>query len=263
MFKKHKTILALGGGGARGFCGIGILKVLERHFGRDKKLFDMVVGTSMGSLIGATYCLGIPPEEMEEKAMRFSWPNIVDLGMHPTGLVKGIKFESVIFDTINEKTFDDIKIPFALTTTDIETGEELIYTSGDLVKLIRASCSWPGIFSAVEVEGRVLVDGGVRNSIPTKAARELGGTCILAVNPGFNIKKEKMKNAIKALVQSVQIMGEELNAYQSAIADVTIKPELENIDQFDFDKAGIIIKQGELAAERSLSDIKKKIRFPR
>jgi len=262
MFKKRKVIAALGGGGARGLCSIGILKVLDRYFGRDKMPFDMIIGTSMGSLVGATYCLGILPEEMEEKALKFSWPNIVDLGIHPTGLVKGVKFEGIITDTLNNKTFNDIKMPFALTTTDIETGEELLHTSGDLVKLVRASCSWPGIFSAVEVEGRVLVDGGLRNSVPTKAARELGGTFVLAVNPGFNVKKEKMKNAITSLIQSVQIMGEELNTYQSEAADITIKPELDGIDQFDFDKAGIIIKQGELAAERSIASVKKKLRFP-
>ena len=154
-----------------------------------------------------------------------------------------------------------MKIPFALTTTDIETGEELVHTSGNFVKLVRASCSWPGIFTAVEVEDRLLVDGGVRNSIPTKAALKLGADFTVAVDPGFAVKSTKIDNVLTAFFQGIQIMGEELNAYQSRVANVTIKPKLENIDQFDFEKSGVIIAQGELAAERRMSALKRKLFF--
>lgn len=262
IFKKRKVILALGGGGARGLSSIGVLKVLEKHFGKDKMPFDMVIGTSIGSLIGAAYCLGVSPEELEQKSHRFKWQNLIDIGFHPTGFVKGQKFSKLISTLIgNKSTFEDMKVPFALTTTVIETGGELVHTSGELVKLIRASCAWPGVFSAVEVDGILLSDGGVRNSIPTKAAHEFGATFIVAVNPGFGIKKQKVTNAIKALIQTVQIMGEELNDYQSANADVSIKPALDNIDQFDFDKAELIIKQGELAAEHQIEQLKRKMKF--
>ncbi|MFC1480274.1 patatin-like phospholipase family protein [Candidatus Omnitrophota bacterium] len=262
LFRKRKIVLALGGGSARGLCSIGVLKVLERHFGRDKMPFDMITGTSIGSLIGAAYALGVPLEELERKALGFSWLNLVDLGLHPTGLVRGDKLESAITDIIGDKSFEDMRIPFALTTTDIETGEELTHTSGDLAKLIRASCSWPGIFSAVEVDGRLLVDGGVRNSVPTKAAYEADATFIIAVNPGFAVKNQKLNNVLKVLIQTVQIMGEELNSYQSEVADVVIRPVLENIDQFDFDKAEIIIEQGERAAEKRMRCLKRKLKFP-
>ncbi|MFH1552117.1 MAG: patatin-like phospholipase family protein [Candidatus Omnitrophota bacterium] len=262
LFKDRKIVLALGGGSARGLCSIGVLKVLERHFGRDNMPFDMIVGTSIGSLIGAAYALGVPLEELEQKALRFSWLDLVDLGLHPTGLVRGDKLERAITDIIGDRNFEDTKLPFALTTTDIETGEELTHASGDLAKLIRASCSWPGIFSAVAVDGRLLVDGGVRNSVPTKAAYEADATFIIAVNPGFAVTKQKLNNLLKILVQTVQIMGEELNAYQSEVADVVIKPVLENIDQFGFDKAAIIIKQGELAAEKRMGYLKRKLKFP-
>ncbi|MFH1846703.1 MAG: patatin-like phospholipase family protein [Candidatus Omnitrophota bacterium] len=261
IFKKKKIVLALGGGSARGLSNIGVLKVLERHFGRDKMPFDMVVGTSIGSLIGAAYCLGISMEELEKKASAFKWSNLVDIGLHPTGLIKGNKFQLVIEDIIGRRGFCDMKVPFALTTTNLETGEEKAHKKGDLIKLIRASCSWPGIFTAVDVDGRLLVDGGVRNSIPTKAAYEFGATFILAVNPGFCVKKQKINNVINALIQSVQIMGEELNRYQSSVADIVIKPELVNVDQFDFDKAPIIIKQGEVAAEKVIKKLDRKLRF--
>lgn len=263
LFKKKKLILALGGGSARGLCNIGVLKTLEKHFGRDNMPFDMVVGTSIGSLIGAAYCLGISPEELERKASGFSWPSIVDLGLYSTGLIKGDKLEKIIVDMIDEKDFSEMKVPFALTTTDIETGEELIHTSGDLVKLIRASCSWPGIFSAVKIEDRLLADGGVRNSVPTKAAYKLGGTFVVAVNPGFAVKNQKVTNVLQAMIQSVQMMGEELNMYQAGAADIAIKPDLKGMDQFDFAAAETIIKRGEAAAEEVMDKLKRKLLYHR
>ncbi|MDP8259266.1 MAG: patatin-like phospholipase family protein [Candidatus Aadella gelida] len=257
--KKKKVILALGGGGARGLSNIGVLKALEDHFGADNMPFDMIVGTSIGSLIGAAYCMGISPEDIEKKASEFTWPNIVDLGLFSTGLIRGNKFEDIISGIIGDKGFDDLKIPFALTTTDLEAGEEKAHDSGDMVKLIRASCSWPGIFSAVEIDGRLLVDGGVRNSIPTKAARKFGATFIVAVDPGFCVKTQKINNVITALIQSVQIMGEELNSYQSKIADLSIKPVLRNVDQFDFDKSKEIILEGYKASEQQMSRLERKL----
>lgn len=259
LFKKRKTILAMGGGSARGLCNIGVLKVLEKHFGKDNMPFDMIIGTSIGSLIGAAYSLGMSLEELEKKTSSFNWQNLLDLGLYPTGLIKGDKLEKLIRECIDDKTFEDMSIPFALTTTDIETGEELTHTSGDLVKLIRASCSWPGIFSAVNIDGRLLVDGGVRNSVPTKAAIEAGATFIVAVNPGFAVTKNEVNNVLKALVQSIQIMGEELNSYQSEAANIVIKPPLKSIDQFDFDKAEWIIKEGEEATEEKIKKIKSKL----
>lgn len=263
FFGKDKIILALGGGSARGLCNIGVLRVMERHFGRDNMPFDMVVGTSIGSLIGAAYCLGVSLERLEKMALDFTWPSLVDLGITPTGLIKGHKLQDIITDIVDDMGFEDLKKPFALTTTDIETGEELTHTSGDLIRLIRASCSWPGIFSAVDVDGRLLVDGGVRNSVPTKAAKEFGATFIIAVNPGFAVKNQKISNVLQTTIQAVQILGEELNHYQACAADVAIKPVLENIDQFDFAKADEIIKCGEAAAEEMMPRLKRKLKWRR
>lgn len=251
----------LGGGGARGLANIGVLKSIEKHFGRGKLPVDMIIGTSIGSMIGAAYALGVPVEKLEEEALNFNWQKIADFGFKPTGFVKGDKFEKIIVDLVDSKSFEDMQIPFALVTTDVETGDEYVHTSGNLVRLIRASCSWPGIFSVVDIGGVLHADGGLRNSIPTKAAKNLGATFIIAVNPGFGIKSHKLSNALRALIQTVQIMGEELNDYQAASADVVIKPVMRDIDQFDFSKAAEIIKFGELAAEEKIHELKLKLVF--
>jgi NTE family protein len=259
LFKKKKRVLALGGGAARGLSNIGILKVFERHFGERNLPFDMMIGSSIGSMVGAAYCAGISLDEIESKALQFNWRELVDIGFNPTGLLRGDKLEDLIGEMLGESTFESLKIPFALTTTDIQTGAENVHTSGNLVRLIRASSSWAGFFSSVEIEGKMLADGGIRNSVPTKAAYNAGATFVVALNPGFAVKGQVIDNALKALVQTIQIMGEELNFYQSCMADMSIKPSMQGVDQFDFDQAAFIIKAGELAAERSMPELKKKL----
>ncbi len=261
LFKKRKIVLALGGGSARGLSSIGVLKVLERHIGRENLPFDMIIGTSIGSLIGAAYCAGRPLSELEEKASCFNWGTLVDLGLHKTGLMKGDKLEKAIITMVDSIGFEDLRMPFGLTTTNLLSGQELLHTSGDLIKLIRASCSWPGFFTSVEIDGQLLADGGLRNSVPSKAAYDCGASFVVAVDPGFAISNQKIDNVFKALVQSIQIMGEELNAYQSSSADIAIKPDLGEIGQFDFDKSAQVIRQGEIAAEKCIKDLKKRLFF--
>ena len=257
IFSRGKNILVLGGGGARGLSNVGVLKGLEKYFEFSNFPFDMIIGTSIGSLIGAAYCLGFSVSEIEKEALSFTWGDFFDVGFHSTGLVKGDRFEQFIREMVGEKRFQDMKIPFGLATTDLNSGGDHFYSSGDLIKLIRASCSWPGIFSAVEIDGKNMVDGGVRNSIPVKFAKKEGACFIVAVNPGFCIGGQKINNMIKALIQSVQIMGEELNDYQAKLANVVIKPEIGNLDQFDFSRAKFIIEQGEIAVEKNISDIRR------
>ncbi|MFC1576561.1 patatin-like phospholipase family protein [Candidatus Omnitrophota bacterium] len=253
LFKRKKIALALGGGSARGFANIGVLKVLER----EKIPVDFVVGSSIGALTAALYSLGMPASVMEEAALKFSWDKLVDLGISRTAMLKGKKLEALVGELIGGKGFSDTKIPIAITTTDIETGEELTYTKGNLQKLVQASCSWPGIFPPVEIEGRKLTDGGIRSSIPVKMIKKLGEYKVIAVHIGFCVKKGKLDNLFQMFVQSVQILGQELDRYQSMQADVVIEPELHEIDQFAFDKAKQAIRDGEDATEKVLSAIKK------
>lgn len=257
IFKKPKIVLALGGGAARGIANIGVLKVLHR----EGIPIDLVVGTSIGGLIGAAYCLGVHPYYMEKVALKFSWKKLADFSISRISLIKGKKLTKFVSDFTDKKTFKDMKIPFAITTTDIETGEEQLHTKGNLQKLIRASCSWPGIFAPVIIDGRKLTDGGIRNSIPVKMAKRLGATKIIAVDIGFCVRKGKISNLFQMFIQSIQILGEELDAYQSKQADVIIKPKLHNIDQFAFNRAKTAIRDGEEAAKEAIPKIRKKLKL--
>lgn len=255
IFKKRKIALALGGGAARGFANIGVLKVLER----ERIPLDLIVGSSIGALVGAAYSLGMPTYRMEEAALRLSWNDLADFSISKNSLIKGKKLEKLIEELMDKKDFKDTRIPLAITTTDIETGQELVHTKGNLQKIVQASCSWPGIFPPVEIEGRKLVDGGLRNSIPVKSAKRLGGTIIIAVDVGFCVKEQKVNNIFQMFIQSIQILGEELDSYQSMQADVIIRPKLRNIDQFAFNRAKEAMGDGEEAAKKAIPEIRKKL----
>jgi NTE family protein len=173
------------------------------------------------------------------------------------GLLSGGKLETAIRDLVDNKKFSDCRIPFAAVTTNIETGEEVVHQTGDLVKVIRASCSWPGIFNPVRIDGKLLVDGGIKNSVPTKIARSLGADYVLAVDVGFCVKTGTIKNIFQMILQSFQITGEELNKYQSYDADFVIKVDLGNIDQAAFEKAREAIHKGVEAAKKAIPHLKK------
>ena len=245
----RKVALVLGGGAARGVAHIGVLKVLQSH----GISFDLVVGTSIGSLVGAVYALGIPIEKFEQMALKTTWRDLADFVISKTGFLEGRNLDRVIKESIEEKDFDDLKIPLAVVATDIENGEEIVLTKGPLAKVIRASCSIPGIFIPVRIDSQLLVDGGLKSSVPTDVAKKMGADFIVAVDVGFCVKKGKVSNIFQVLFQSLQIIGNELSRFQSREADVAIKVRLgQDIDQMAFHKAKEIIASGEKAAQEAM-----------
>ena len=256
LFKEKRTVtLVLGGGSARGIAHIGVLKVLKSQ----NIPIDKIVGTSMGALIGAAYSVGIPIEEMEKKSLKFSAKRLIDPTMPTMGLLAGDRLEAAIRDIIDKKSFADCRIPTAIVTTDIENGEEVVHEKGDLVKIVRASCSWPGIFNPVKIDGRLLCDGGIKDSVPTKIARALGADYMIAVDVGFCVRRGKIENIFQMILQAFQITGEELNRYQASEADVVIKVDLGDTDQAAFNRAAGIIKKGSEAAEEKVIEIKREL----
>lgn len=245
----RKIALVLGGGSARGLAHIGVLKVLKRH----DIPADLVVGTSIGALIGAIYALDIPLKDVEERALKISWWQLADFVISKIGFLEGRNLERIIRELIEEKGFEDLKIPLAVVATDIENGEEVVITSGDLCRVIKASCSIPGIFMPVRIDDNLLVDGGLKSSVPTDVARRMGATFIIAVDAGFCVRKGRISNIFQVLFQSMQIIGNELNKFQSRQADAAIKVHMgEDIDQMAFDKSAQIISAGEAAAEEAI-----------
>ncbi|MFH1791074.1 MAG: patatin-like phospholipase family protein [Candidatus Omnitrophota bacterium] len=254
--RRKKIALAMGGGAARGIANIGVLKALEREGIRA----DLLVGSSMGALVAASYSAGMSLKDLEEEAAAFTWHDIADVTLSRIAFTKGEKLKQIVERLTGGKGFSDCRIPLYVTATAIESGEEVLFSSGDLAQVVRASCSWPGFFPPVEVDGQMLCDGGIRNSVPVKWARQLGGEFVIAVKVGFAPQKIEVGNVFQLMTQSIQIMGEELDKYQSMNADVVIEPGLEGVNQLDFQKSRDIIRMGELACMAKMPYLKKGMR---
>ena len=158
-----KIGLVLSGGGARGFAHIGVLRVLERH-GVE---IDALAGTSMGAILAALYAHGYRADDLHELAGTVSWRDVIDLSLSG-GMFKGEKLHQLL-STYLPPRFEDLGKTLAVTCTDIEAGEEMVYTTGDLITPVRASACLPGAFEPVEYQGRTLADGGILNNLPVDA----------------------------------------------------------------------------------------------
>jgi len=257
IFKKKKTALVLGGGSARGLAHIGVLRVLQR----EKISFDLVVGTSIGAFIGAFYAFGEDIAKAEKAALRFNARDSLDFAIPPSmGLIKGERIRDTIKEFFGGKTFSDLKIPMAVVTCDLENGKEIVFEEGPLVDAVHASCSYPGIFVPQRIDGRLLADGGIINTVPVSVARRMGADVVVAVDVGFCVQVGKIKNIFGVILQAFQITGDELNRYQSMQADILIKPDLDGINQLDFDSAKITIQKGQIAALEKLKSIKRHVK---
>lgn len=253
FYKKKKTALVLGGGAARGFAHLGILKVLRM----ENVKFDLVLGTSIGALFSAAWALGVDLAKIEKLASDLTTRDILDFTIARTGLCKGNKLEHLIRESLQGLSFKDVKIPLYIVTTNIETGQPVLHESGDLTAVIRASCAIPGVFMPVEIDGQIMVDGGITNNVPVLFAKKLRATHVVAVDAGYCVKKGGMNNMVNIIFQSIQIMGQRLNQYETRRADLVLRPRLDQVNQTEFDRAGEIIRAGQYVAERYIKKVKK------
>ena len=178
---RKKIGLALGSGAARGLAHIGILKILTAN----QIFIDFIAGSSMGALIGALYASGLSIEQMEDIACNTDWKLTAKM-FTPTlpwaGLVEGNRIREFIRALVGDKNINNLQIPFAAVTTDVQTGEEIVIENGSLIEAVRASISIPGVFTPVRHQNRFLVDGGVVNPVPADVARNMGADIVIAVN---------------------------------------------------------------------------------
>ncbi|MBK6406498.1 MAG: patatin-like phospholipase family protein [Holophagales bacterium] len=266
--KRPRVGLALAGGGARGGALVGVLKVLEEL----RIPVDYVAGTSSGSLAGGLYAIGMPPEKMAEELRTIDWEAVfsdvrsrkdeafrrkeddprylidVELGFAhgkvvvPSGLVAGQELgyhlRRMTWSAGSVRDFDRLPIPFRAVAADIETGEAVVLGSGDLARAIRASMAVPGFLKPVELEGRLLVDGGVASNLPVDVVRKMGADVIIAVDISMPLaKRDDLDGFLKVLGQTNNFLTrknveEQIGMLQGR--DVLVTPDLEGIDTFDF-----------------------------
>lgn len=270
--------LVLGGGGARGSAHIGVLKALQEQ----GIPVDLVVGTSIGSFVGGLYASGKSVEEIEalfygadwnagyqddisrsripirRKRQLDNYPIHLDLGFDregvklPQGFLQGQGMKALVDRMLGTyphfHSFDQLPIPFRAVAADVETGEEVILEGGDLATALQISMSIPGVVRPIEIDGRLLVDGGVANNLPVSVARSLGADIVIAVDIGSPpLKKEKLTSGVSILRQMTAFLVQKNVHYQKSLLgadDLYIQPAIEGVGTLSFDRATDAIAAG-------------------
>ncbi len=255
--KVPKVALVLGGGAARGFAHVGVIRVLER----EKIPIDLIVGTSVGSLVGAIYADKKNSFELEWTAFSLEEKDLFDYTfISPTqGFVRGERLEEFVLKKVSARELQQMKIPLGVVATDIQNGEVVVLQNGSVARAVRASSAIPGIFIPVRYQGRLLVDGGVLNNVPVDVARKMGAQVVIAVNLDGGRKATQVNNIFDAIVQSLHLMAIESTAARLREADVVIEPAVSNIGPIDFSRKKELLTLGIQAAEQALPRIREKL----
>lgn len=252
---RPKVALALGSGGAKGFAHIGVLKALN-----DADIpIDYLAGSSIGALIGALYAVGHRYESMKKMAVTFRRDIYLDFIIPKMGLLAGKKLTSLIQMMTHQKNFEDLPFPFTVVATDLLYGERVLFNKGPLYEAVRASISIPGIFVPVRKGDHLLVDGGVIDRVPISVAREMGADLVIGVDVAATQKPAGVRTLYDVIMQSIDIMQDQILHLTETRADVMIKPNVSSFHSTAFLKIEEIIETGIAAGIERIPDIRKQI----
>lgn len=250
--KPAKIALVLGAGSSKGFAHIGVIKILETN----KIPIHMIVGTSVGSMVGSLYAYGLDAFSLQKLSFSVQKEDIVDLLFLPNnGFIKGERLEEFVNKQVNFTPIEKLKIPFYAVATDLERGQETVFVKGNTGTAVRASCSIPGIFRPVKILDKIYVDGGVVSPVAVEVAKKKGADVVIAVDISSGIERSQPEGTIETILQSINIMYSKLGSIQLAQADVVIKPKVGHIGSADFSKRHEAILEGEKAAIEALPQI--------
>lgn len=250
-----KIGLALGGGAAKGFAHIGVIKMLEANGIR----VDVVSGTSAGSVVGALYASGMTPYQLQTQAFALDESKIRDVSLFSGGLVKGQKLQDYVNQLLRNRQMQDFPKPFAAVATQLDTGRRTAFVRGNAGQAVRASSSIPGVFEPVPIGRTRYVDGGVVSPVPVDAARELGADFVIAVDISSKAGGNRPGSMVGIVNQSITIMGQKLGELELARADVVLRPRVGQIGAADFEQKNVAILEGEKAAQAAMPQIKAKL----
>lgn len=280
-----KIGLALSGGGAKGLAHIGVLKVLEEVGIK----IDYISGTSMGGIVGGLYSIGYTAKEIEEIVQSMNWeevlmdkvsrrsisieekeeeakyiaefPIIKGKVQLPRGLVTGQNFSNLLahltYPVHHINDFSKFPIPFCCIATDIATGEAVVLNKGYLPEAIRASMAIPSVFTPIEIDGKLLVDGLLIRNFPVSDVIKMGADIVIGVDVGATLyKKEELNSLMEIMDQATSFRGATATKEQQALCDFLISPNMTNFKVSDFELADSLIAEGEKAARKILPELK-------
>lgn len=279
--QRLKVGLALSGGGARGLAHVGVLEVLEQA----GVPVDMIAGTSMGSIVGGLYSAGYRTDQIREMVGQVDWQDafsstparellsssqkdetqryLFEVGLDgsgvklPGGLLSGYKLTVLLtrlcLPVAAVTDFDRLAIPYRAVATDLTDGGTVVLGSGDLAGAMRASMSIPGVFPPFELDGHLLVDGGIVQNLPVQTVRDMGADVVIAVNVSTPLhKRDELGNVLNVMDQTISLQIIRSTQFQAKRSDLLIEPELTGYTNAAFDRAEDLFRVGREAAQAAL-----------
>lgn len=252
---KPKIALALGGGAARGFAHIGVIKMLESQ----GIVPDLIVGTSAGAVVGSLYAGGYDAYAMQKIAQQLDEKIFADWTLGGRGLLKGEALQDFINQHLQNRPLEKLNKPFATVATNLQTGERVVFRTGDTGMAVRASAAVPGVFQPTQFRGKTYADGGLTSPVPVQAAREMGADFVIAVDISAKPDGQPLDSLSSILWQTTCIMGGVIGKAEMAGADVVIRPNLPYVKSWDFTARHDAMLEGERAAQNALPLIRQKL----
>lgn len=240
--------LALSGGAVLGAAHVGVIKALEEHNVRPKYL----AGTSVGAFIAALYAFGVDTVTMEKMGNGFSWIDVTSLALSRYALLSHEKLGRLITSHIGKRNIEEAAIPLALVATDISTGEKVVLTKGPVEKAVMASTSIPGVFKPVEMEGRLLVDGGIVENTPTSTVKSQGADYVIGVDLLANLLHNRPAHIIDVIINSFHYTLRAATIHQTEQANLAIAPNTTGYSRARMGQIKALIQQGYIDAKAVL-----------
>ena len=250
-----KIALVLGGGAARGFAHIGVIKGLEGQGITP----DIIVGTSAGAVVGALYSAGNSGFNLQKIALQMNEGEVGDWSLPDRGILKGEALQNFVNRAVNQRPLEKLNRMFAVVATDLQTGEQVVFRTGNTGMAVRASSSVPGVFQPVNINGHEYVDGGLTSPVAVRVAKNLGADFVIAVDISARPSYGKTDSSIDVLLQTFAIMQQSISRSELAEASVVIRPNLPDVKRTDFQDRNIAILAGEQAVAAAMPEIKSRL----
>ncbi len=249
-----KRGLALGGGAVLGAAHVGVLKAIDEYRIR----ITRITGTSIGAFVGAFVAFGKGWKEIEAIAKELNWLDVSGISLSRFALLSNEKLGELIIKHIGDKDIEDADIPLAMVAVDITTGEKIVLNTGSVAKAAMASTCIPGIFEPVEMDGRLLVDGGVVESVPVITLKEMGARKMIAVDLNAKHEYGEPENIIDIILNSYHYGMMASAKLQKAEADLLIEPDLSAFNRSNMKQVSDLMEKGYEEAKRRCSQVFRK-----
>lgn len=244
--------LALGGGAVLGAAHIGVLKALDAY---DIKV-TRISGTSIGAMIAALYAFGKTPEEIEQSVIELEWLDVTSFTLSRYGILSNDELGSQVSNLLGKVDIADARIPLYLIATDLTHGTKIVLSKGDVARAVMASTCIPGVFVPVEIEGELLVDGGLLENVPVSPLREAGAEFVIGVNLSAGRDYQRPQDIIDVFANAIDIAIDNVTRLQTSAADLIVAPRLSSYSRRDMSRIPELIEEGFRSTRQLLDKLK-------